>query len=68
MINMATHLQFLVMVLSIGSLNLHGSAKGRLKYVNDAMQALDILAIQEHWLHSGQIDTLQSDIDDVCVH
>jgi exonuclease III len=54
--------------LSMGTLNMHGSAKDRLLYVNKVMHNHDILMLQEHWLHTKQLDKLQSEVDNVCVH
>ena len=67
---MAILLLYILMAgaLSMGTLNMHGSAKDRLLYVNKVMHNHDILMLQEHWLHTKQLDKLQSEVDNVCVH
>jgi hypothetical protein len=55
-------------MLSIGTLNTHGSSMDRLTYVNKVMKSHDILMIQEHWLHTSQLHKLQSETQGVCLH
>ena len=56
------------MALSIGTFNMHGSAKERLSYLNTIMKSHDIVLVQEHWLHNEQLGRLHSEIDNVCTH
>ena len=55
-------------VLSIGTLNTHGSADDRMMYLNKAMKQHEFMMVQEHWLLSEQLSTFQSSVENVCVH
>ncbi len=67
-INMDTTILTILMVLSIGSLNINGTSPDRLMYLDRTMETLDIMLVQEHWLHTPQIDKLISYRKDLCIH
>ena len=54
--------------LNIASFNTNGSGPGKLEYASRTAKDLDFLFIQEHWLHSEQISSIQKTFPDMCIH
>ena len=44
--------------LTIGSYNSQGMGTGRLDYINEVMENIDLLCLQEHWLFGEQMNML----------